>query len=359
MSARVRELGQIQILSLPYFSYVTNRGDSISKMAQFLHLFLKSESIPLINSKPNHIIYSRETSQENSQQGGSTRGLPFASNPGTTIKPVGREVRSSIPGLNRTLFIAVVSTVVVLSLAVFILICCWHRRRHNIRRIRSTLPTGRGRGLPGLGDKELSKRIYDAPRPDSTTLPIHGILMHISTRGLVRQTTRSPLGNPNGAISNKLSYSQPSIYQNCSKPRSALGPAAPPPAVLRFPTIAPNPKGNYRSPIFPPGPQAVVQFPTIASFASNLDPPLAIRGTPATKQFNSVLKASVARNKLQKKTRPKFERIPELKPIIPFPIISTFAGFDGASTAGSMSNYSTSWWESSSDEGEGDRMKKK
>lgn len=316
-------------------------------MGQFLHIFQKSESIPSINSKPNHILYSREISQENSQQGDSTRGFPFASNPETAIRPVGQEVSSSILGLNRTLFIAVmVSSAVVLSLAIFIPVCCWRRRRHNIRRRRSTLSTGGDRELPSLGEKDVPKQIYDAPRPDSTTLPIHGIFKHMSTRGLVRQITGSSLGNFDEAISNQPSCSRPSIYQNRSKPRSALGPAAPPPAALRFPTIAFNPEGNYRSPIFCSSPRAVVQFPTIASLASNSPPNMKRTGHP-----RPIFKASVTRNKLQKRALRELEKIPEPKPITPFPIISTFAGFGRVSTARSMSNYSASWWESNSDEG--------
>lgn len=342
-------------------------GDSI-RWGQLLHLFQKSESIPSINSKTNKIIlYSRESSQVNPQQGDSTHGFQFANDPETTINPVGQDVGSFIPGLNRTLFIVVVvSSAVVLGLAVFIPVCCWRRRqRRNRRRRRNTPPAEEEEDLelPSPREKDPPKQIYDAPRPDSTTLPIHGILVRTPTRGPpARRTIGSPLGNMldnfNGEVSTKQACSGPPNYQNWSRSRSNLGPASLPPAVLRFPTIASSPKGNFRSPFFSSGSRTVVQFPTIASLTSN-SAPVMRGGAQAMETPKLALKASPTGRKLQKKSRLKFEEIPEPKPITPFPAISTFGGFGRASVAESMSNYWASWWESSSIAEECDPMVKK
>lgn len=327
------------------------------------HLLQKLESTSWTYSKIDNILFSRQSSQDNSQQDGPVHGFPFTSNPETTIKPADQEFSSYIPGLNRVLFVAlVVSSVVVLSLVVFIPICR-RRRRRNRQMKRKTPSAEENLGLPGLGEKDPPKQIYDAPRPDSTTLPIQGILMRIPVR---RETIESPgdmSNNFNAAISTEPTWSRPLNQQNRSS--SALNPAPPPPAVLRFSTIASlntNPVRDARLPTISSGPRPIVQFPTIVSLASNSLPVSAVinEKQPAGhmhSQVGFIINESSARNKLRKKTRPELEQISEPKPIAPLSRISTFGGF-GRASAGSMSNYWATWWESSGDEEEGDPIMK-
>lgn len=321
---------------------------------QFLHLFRKSESFSPIPSKIDNILYSRQSSQENSQQDGPALGHPYASNIETTTKPAGQGINSYIPGV---LFVAVViSSAVVLSLAIFIPVC-WRRRRRNRQ---NTLPTEEHPELPGLGEKDPSKQICDAPRPDSTTLPIQGILMRVPVRG--RQgTTESPgdILNFNAAISTKSAWSGSLSHQEGSRSSSTLAPKFPP-AGLRFPpkaSLNPNRVGDFRLPTIPSGPQPMAKFPTIASLASDAPPASAVMdGEQHARHSNSGLfiVAHSTRNKLRKKTRSDFEQTPaEPRPVAPFSRISTFGGF-GRASAGSMSNYWATWWESSGDEEEGD-----
>lgn len=320
---------------------------------QFLHLFRKSESFSPTHSEIDNILYSRQNSQENSQRDGPARGYSYTSNTETTIKPVGQGVSSYIPG---ALFVAIViSSAVVLSLAMAIFIpVCWRRRRRNRR---NTLSTEEHPELPGLGEKYPSKQICDAPRPDSTTLPIQGILMRVPVRG--RGTMGSPgdiLNSFNEAISTKSAWSGSLSHQERLRSSSTLAPASPPPAGLQFPPIAslnPNRVGDFRLPSS--GPQPIAEFPTIASLASDPPPASAVMdGKQHARRSNSGLFiASLTRNKLRRKTRPDFEQTPEPRPVAPFSRISTFGGF-GRASAGSMSNYWATWWESSSGEEEGD-----
>lgn len=330
--------------------------------AQFLGLFQKLGSASWTHSKIDNILYSRQSSQDNSQKDGLARGFPFTSNPETTIKPADQDVGSYIPGLNRDLFVAVVvSSVVVLSLAVFIPICCWRHRRRNRQMKQETLSAEENLKLPGLGEKDPPKQIYDAPRPDSTTLPIQGILMRIPVRGRRRETTES-LGdmsnNFNEAISTKSTWSRPLNLNQQSRSSSTLGPASPPPAVLRFPTIASFNTNPVRLPTISSGPRPIIQFPIIDSLAPDSLPVSAvINGNQPARhsQVGLIINESSARNKLRKKTRPKLDQISEPNSIAPLSRISTFGGF-GRASAGSTSNYWATWWESSGDEEEGDSI---
>lgn len=318
--------------------------------AQFLHLFRKSESFSPTYSKINNILYSRQNSQEHSQQDGPACGYTYTSNIETTIKPAGQGVSSYNPGV---LFVAVViSSAVALSLAIFIPVC-WRRRRRNRQ---NTLSTEEHPELPCLREKDPLKQICDAPRPDSTTLPIQGILMRVPVRGR-RGTMESPgdiLNNFSEAISTKSAWSGPLSHQECLR----SSPASPPPAGLRFPPIAslnPNRVGDFRLPTISSGPRPVSKFPTIASLASDPPPPSAVMdGNQRARRSNTGLFiVAPARNKLRKKTCPDFEQTPEPRLVAPFSRISIFGGF-GRASAGSMSNYWATWWESSCDEEEGD-----
>lgn len=320
---------------------------------QFLDLLQKSGSTSWTYSKIDKILHSR-------QQNGPVHGFPFTSNPETTIKPADQEFSSYIPGLNRVLFVAlVVSSVVVLSLAVFIPIC-WRLRRRNRQMRRKTPSAEENLGLPGLGEEDPPKQIYDAPRPDSTTLPIQGILMRIPVRWETIESLGDMSNNFNAATSTKPTWSRPLNQQN-----RALNPAPPPPAVLRFSTIASlntNPVRDFRLPTISSGPRPIVQSPTIVSLASNSPPVSAVinEKQPAGNmhsQVGFIINESSGRNKLRKKTRPELEQISEPKPIAPLSRISTFGGF-GRASAGSMSNYWATWWESSGDEEEGDPIMK-
>lgn len=379
------------IRSLKRTSFYTTRFHSA------LHLFQKSEleSISPVNSRPDNILHSRQSSEGNSRQG---TGFPFISNAETATPHPGQQHASpSIFGLDRSLFLVVVSGAVILSLVIFIPVCCWRRRRHE----RKTLPTKEADlESPRLREKPPPvKHIYDAPRPDSTTLPIQGILVRVPERGLpVVHGTRggslsdmlNDFNKGNGRVSHhrrfvsedggesrlawddievpmEISAKPParsgsSNRQDRSRSRSTLGPASPPLAVVRFPAEAlcnSNLVRDSRPPRIPPlssGPRTAIQFPTIASLASNPRPASAVRKGNQPGHPEPALKASP--NKLRKKAHPKPNTAPEPRPIASFPAVPIF-GELGRASDGSMGSYWANWWESSFGEEEGEGNKRR
>lgn len=352
-----------------------------------LNFLRESKSILPIAPAIDKTLYAR-------QDGGPTRGFPVTSNAETTMEPPDPQNTSPIPGLNRSIFIVViVSGVVVLGLAIFIPVCYWRRRRRNRRRRQNARTREEDLELAGFEENDSPEQLYDAPRPDSTTLPIQGMLMQSPERafpemegamGSSLEGMLNRFSNGSGVISHRRLGSKDSersrstwdndiwirmpitppnwspSYQDYPRSRTFLSPASPPPALLRSPTIASfnsNPVGTLRSPTitsFISNPRAALHSPMNSSFASNSPrTPTAAKGKQPERLSKSISKASPTKsNKLRKKIRRKSEKAPTPKPIPASPIM-TFGGF-GRASAGSMSNW-TSWWENSSDD-EGDSI---
>lgn len=333
-----------------------------------LHLPQNLDPLNSVDPQTKNIFYPRE---------GPTR-FPVTSNAETTMDSPDS---SPIPGLTSPLFIVViVSGVIVLALAIFIPVYCLQRRKRNRLRKGNVLPREEDLELACLGRSDRLRQLYDAPRPDSTTLPIQGVLL-ANERFLpeVERSSGSPLddmlkrfNNGSGSISHRRLESDDCERSRITWDNGAGTAISPPPPALSGPSSYYKDYSRSRSTLRPTSPPlAILRSPTIASFGSTSprvssvtkgkqpmkhSKPTSKAASKASSTKASSTKASSTRsNKLRKKSRPASERTPPPEPTPPTPM-SIFGGF-GRTSSGSMSHW-VSWyrWDSSGDETDGDSM---
>ncbi|KAH8152539.1 uncharacterized protein LAJ45_03379 [Morchella importuna] len=223
-----------------------------------------------------------------------------------------------------------------------------------------------------MHDIDHTSHFGDAPRPDSTTLPMQTVSQPKPDATLPGNVVvGSPLGtmlnrfhSPSNSASHRRLGSGDSTYSNRviawdndHPTRTVSSANVPPTPSLCGPTSSPVTYQGVPVSSQPstPGPFSPVPFsayrsPSITSLDLN-PPPVPTRGKrPFRDTIMAVPRPLSISNKLRKKKiRPITENKAVSEPALGAPVPS-FAGFSRAS-AGSMSNW-VSWWESSSDEEE-------